>query len=164
MSLFDTSGGTPVGLGSPLNMYRMVYNRTGGATAIGDIVMFDGALSDAATLTADMGATDSATSNVIQPVDTAGELIVAWFGVCMEVAADDKLMRVQVKGIARASIDATYATVNLHTGRFTGKTATDVLDVVGTAGDKVIALGIAAGVTTTPALVLFDGIDGFGVK
>jgi hypothetical protein len=166
MSIFDTSAGVPVGLGSPSNMYRMAYNRTGGTTAIGDIVMFDIALDETETTNADMGGTASAFSNVVVPADTVASLVYGFFAVCMEVAADNKLMRVCVKGLVPANLAVAYTAVDMTVGRFAAVAAADTLALVGgtgTAADKCIAIGVQAHATDTQVRVLFDGLDGFGV-
>jgi hypothetical protein len=148
------------------NEDTVVWNRTGAATAVGDLVMFDIADTQAETDTTLTEGSDSSTfGNVIQPT-TAGIGAVGghggyFFGIALEAVADNAKCKVRIRGIVPANLSSAAVTIG---SMLVGANAASTLVAASTtAGVKRLAIareanGSAAGTFS----VLFDGINGFG--
>lgn len=166
MTHLKPSGGPGVGLFFA-NEDCVVWNRTGAATAVGDIVMFDIADTQTETTTTLTEGDDASPyANVIQPT-TAGIGVLGagahtgyFFGVAMDVAADNAKCKVRVRGIvpARCDTSAILLGSTLHCTN-----ASSALTLAATAGFKRLAIAReATGGNAGNYSVLFDGINGFG--
>lgn len=144
----------------------VVWNRTGGVAAVGDLVMFDIADTQGETTTTLVeGAEANAYSNVITPT-TAGIGAVGghsgyFFGIVLVAGADNAKITIRTQGIVPAAISSAAVTIG---SLLVGANATTTLVAASTtAGVKRLAVareanGSAAGIFS----VLFDGINGFG--
>ena len=104
MSSGGISVGAPLGLEIPRIECRAI-NRSGGALAAGNVVMFDLAGTDAAVSATDNtvpGATDAGLSNVIAPTDNLA-VGVSILAIALEAIADDATGRFCVQGRVTAT-------------------------------------------------------------
>lgn len=160
----------------PKSIYVNVWNRSGGARAIGDCMMFDlASVETETTETLVLGAEASPLANATLPttlglgglsgasLDT-GNRIGYFFGfvsnLLADAGADNKPLRLQVMGIGSASVAAVTTKPGYPLFPANGvATITTTL----AAGNKCVAVaratyGGSAGVFS----VLIDGINGFG--
>ena len=172
MTKLMQQGGDGVGL-FPANEYAYANNRTGATLALGDVVMFDIKDTDAGTgTTTAIGADASAYANVIDPTTAGiGTLSGAspahpgyFFGVVVnlgpDAGADNALVKLQVRGLCRASCTADAITIGVPLIAANG---VNTLAPSPAAGNKILALAREANSSTAGLYeVWFDGIDGFG--
>ncbi|RLA58139.1 MAG: hypothetical protein DRR04_11650 [Gammaproteobacteria bacterium] len=159
--MWNGTGGNPFGLPGPEELVRHAFNRTGAATTLGQLVMFDCALVDDESVTMDFGAEDSGLSNMTAPT-TAG-LVHGFFGIVMDAVADDKKMRVMVRGVIRADLNDAYGTLNgMQT--FSAVDGQDSLEFTTQgAGNRVLARPLSIKDSAGQVAVLFDGLGSLGV-
>lgn len=172
-----------VGIGySPDNISGWVYNRTGATLAVGELVMIDhlaadggfgGNASAAAYVAQTVGNELHPHAQVITPT-TAGIGALnsgapgAYFGVVEDVlagaGADDTLIKVCWKGITSIKMASTVG-AGEYGKVIVGANAVRTATATYTVGNK--ALGRLLQNTTTAntnALVIFNGIEGFGIE
>jgi len=160
-----TIGGPNDGVGSgsgyfPASDTDTVFNRTGAALALGEVVMMDHKQSATECTNSIPGDSASVYRNVVVPT-TAG-LDFAYFGLVVglgeSVGADDTEVDVMWRGRAPGSIAGAVLVGVQVTGANGVVTLTDTIG----AGFKVIAVMEEAATGAGSFDVLFDGINGFG--
>lgn len=158
-------GGPGIGYFPP-NIDVVVYNRSGSAFAVGDVVQLDLASSATESVTENPGGTEGTTtfSNAIAP--TAAGIKAGILGVALEVIADDAKGRIRLQGFVDQAfiIDGTDS---VAIGDPLVATTAKNLDAVLAVNERII--GIAQTAHTTPTTrtlgkVLFNGITGFGME
>lgn len=136
-------------------------NRSGDATGIGELVMFDLAQSATEVDNSTPGSSDadgsnSAYNNYINPSIAAGQRAYI-FGIALEAIADNATGSIQVRGRCTAKVAAATVAGSLLVGNADGE-----MDIAAGTGDsKVLAIAEGAD-TANQAPVLFDGLAGFG--
>lgn len=138
-----------------------VTNRCGATVAVGDIVLLDHGMSDAASTTNSPGATTAGVANIINPA--TAYLSQGIHGVVLQAAADDRPSEILLRGFAdRVSMvaattldDKIVAANGVRTGAI-GAAATNP-----SAKILFIPLATTSGAGLTSGW--FDGINGFGV-
>jgi hypothetical protein len=138
-----------------------VYNRTGGASVVGQVYELNMSLSDGATTVLAAGGSAGATANAVKVTATGRNCYP--LVVCNEVAADDALMEVILYGPCTAFVkgsDLAAVTDALH-----ATTGDEELDTDEVAGARVVGLCLAATANGTGVLasIYFDG-RGIGTK
>lgn len=163
MTYFKPTAGPTGGL-EPLPIkFKGVYNRTGGAVAANDIVMFDLTSADAASTSEDPGAAKGTSiyQNVIKPVVTGTSQSFPC-ALVLTGGADDAEIEVLVYGMATAK--AIKASGNIAIG---DRLVADVnMNVDGTSavGERFVAIArqaLTTPTTRTDCKVFFNGW-GFG--
>lgn len=154
------TGGPGDGL-FPAHIEAVCTNRSGGALAVGDVVVLD--LATSATETdnntpgsADASGNNSGFNSVIDPA--TAYLKQGIYGVALEAIADDAAGKILFRGVA----DVNVAT-NLDLGESgTPQNASNqLLEGTGSTGAKIIAIALEDEASNI-ASCLFDGIHGFG--
>lgn len=143
----------PLGLQYDQRRCRVI-NRTGSATVVGEIVMFDLASSVTEVTTVGTGET-GIFANVITPL--AAQLRFGLFGICLEIAADNAEMEICVSGRVKALVGDTAA---IGAPLIAQDAQVDLTDTTGALGQKILGVALEA-TTSNPqlALILFDGIE-----
>jgi hypothetical protein len=137
-----------------------VYNRTGSTTLVGNLVMFDHKQTATETTNSIEGRDDGAYSNVVQPdadMDSRG-----FWGICLEAAPDNALMRIRVRGRVDALVRNTAALnepLNAEGGQ-------DSLSAATSGGNKCLGIPEATTPDNNAALIpiIFNGIEGLGIN
>ena len=137
-------------------------NRSGAATGLGEVVMFDLAQSATEVDNSTPGSSDtdgnnSGYNNYINPAITGPFIKHYFYGVALEAIADNASGRVQVRGRCTALVAGATAAGTALVANADGE-----MDVATGATDtKVLAIAEAVDVGNL-ALVIFDGVHGFG--
>lgn len=152
MRVQDTSG---AGTGwFPRTEKCKVWNRTGGASVVGEIYQMNFALTGSETTTLDNDGSDaSAFANVIVSTGEPAAIYV----LCLEVVADNAEMEVMLSGVAE-TISVTGAAAVNGALMIPASGASDAQHV-GAANEKVCGIAFTTGASTTSGL--FDGVNGF---
>lgn len=154
-----TTCNPPLGLQPDIETVRVI-NRTGSATVVGEVVMFDLA-SDTTEVTTIGGGETGVLSNVITPT-TAG-LRVGVFAICLEAVADNAEMDVVLRGKVKALVEggdaaAVYDMLTPRNGQ------PELFSDAVTGGEKIVGTPLEASAAGTAELItiLFDGFYGIG--
>ena len=178
-----------VGL-DPSNVDVVVFNRSGGAIAVGDVVTFATTLSsaisgDGLTITTDPGSSASVFASVTKcnlgastSLSNNSMRMVDLSGFALSAAADLGTLRVRVRGIGKAFVyNRANATVGIgehltlgfnadgKAGFYeAGNTSTTVVNAADNCKIHGVTLEAVSGTTSTGSLtkVWIDGINGFG--
>lgn len=147
----------PIGWGGPKTCDVRWFNRTGGALAVGALVVMDEDNSATESTNSEIG--DPASGFAAAVVPATADLEAGIFGVVLQAAADDAQMLVRLRG----NLDVMLVTGATALGDLL--VAADGLTTVSVAGvpvAKVIAKarGTTAGAGSIAAS--FNGIEGFG--
>ena len=137
-------------------------NRTGTATVLGDIVMFDmlqGAteVDNATPGSSDADGNNSAYNNFVVPLITGFMSRAFPHGICLEGIADNASGRVLIRGRVTASV----ATLTDTGDALVAAADHEMVIADGTTDQRIMAIAESAD-TANLAPVLFDGINGFG--
>jgi hypothetical protein len=129
-----------------------VYNRTGGAISVGQVVQFELDNSEAEVSDNNTGTKTSGLSNVVAPADNqvVGKAILA---VALDDFADDTAGDVRVFGRVPVLADGTISTL----GSDLSVTSAKVFSETVSAGHGIWAISLEALSTGTPADVFFNG-------
>jgi len=137
-------------------------NRSGNTTGVGEVVMFDLAQSAGEVDNATPGSSDSDGNNsgyncYIDPAIGSPSTKHYFYGIALESIANDASGRICVSGRVSANVDGSTGV-----GAALVPAADGQLDLAaGTADCKVVAIAEEADASNV-AMVIFDGIHGFG--
>lgn len=137
------------GFRGPKNWDERMTNNSGSAYSKGDVVQIDESVVDSTTL----AQTD------IEDITAVGAEM-GTIGVCLEDIADGATGMVRFRGRVDAQTTGTPAVGTLLMADGIATASNTLIVSAGTG--KIVAKCIETG-TTTPTLVIFDGVNGFGV-
>jgi hypothetical protein len=149
----------PIGTKPIPEVWRCV-NRSGTATAVGQVVQISatGEVDDNAYL-----GSSGMTGQFTKP--TTALLHYGIYGICLEVASDNKECEVMVSGVVDSFVLMATGSAVAGITPLVAVNAQTYLDGVPATGEKIIGIALADLTTPTSATackVFFDGIHGFG--
>lgn len=160
---FAEAGGPGVGL-FPGTLDVVVWQRTGSAVAIGDLLQLDLALSQAESTQATVpGPSTSGFANAVVPADFDNGIHGVVIDLLTGAGADNTQVKIRVMGICDAYVIA--ASGNATVGAPGVAATSKNIDAVAAVDEKYIAIFLETKTTPTTrtlAKVWMNGISGFG--